>query len=306
MNKNFRGVFAIPPAVYYKNLEVDYEGVRNCVRFCLDCGAHGIVIPVWATEYYVLTEDERKKILEVTIKEVNGAVPVIAGVTASYVKVAVDLAQHAVSAGADGIIAAPPHLMKVTNEELYTYYKKINDAVTIPIMIQHLFPPLGTVMSIDFLMNLVKTLEHVEYIKEESLRTNQMISGLYKKEQEDGSGKLKGIMGGNGGRNLIEEYQRGICGTMPPSGFTDILVDIWNLLENGNLDAALDLHTQVLPVLTYGSTYPLISYKEVLKRRGIVDFAGCREAGWPVMDEISFKTLNTLMKRVEPLMRIKR
>ncbi|ORC35083.1 hypothetical protein B4O97_10115 [Marispirochaeta aestuarii] len=303
MKGQFRGVFTIPPAVYHQDLSVDYEGIRRCVRFCLDCGAHGIVIPVYATEYFVLDDEERKKIVEVTVREVNGKAPVLAGVTSAYVGRAVDLAQHAQAVGADGIIAAPPHLMKVTEPELYDYYRRINDAVSIPIMIQHLFPPLGTVMSARFIMRLIRELDNIGYLKEESPRTNAMISAILEIDSETPSG-LQGIMGGNGARNIIEEYQRGICGTMPPSQFTDVIVDVWNLLEKGDASGAFELHSKVLPALLFGGTYPIISYKHMLKKRGILDFAGCRPAGWPEMDELSFAMLDRIMESVKPFLRV--
>jgi 4-hydroxy-tetrahydrodipicolinate synthase len=303
MEGQFRGVFTIPPAVYHPDLSVDYEGIRRCVRFCLDCGAHGIVIPVYATEYFVLSDEERKKIVEVTLGVVNGQVPVVVGVTSAYAGAAVELAQHAQSAGAHGIIAAPPHLMKVTEAELYDYYRLINDAVGIPIMIQHIFPPLGTVMSARFIMKLLQELENVSYLKEESPRTNSMISAITEMASGTPSG-LQGIMGGNGARNILEEYQRGICGTMPPSQFTDVIVDVWDLLEEGDISGAFELHSRVLPALLFGGTYPIISYKYMLKKRGILDFAGCRPAGWPEMDELSFSMLDRIMDSVKPFLRV--
>lgn len=303
--KELKGVYTIPPAVYHPNMDVNYEGIRKCVQFCLDCNAHGIVIPVYATEYFVLSNDERKKILEVTVKEVNGKVPVVAGVTSSYVKESVDLTKHAVANGADAIIAAPPHLMKVSQEELYDYYKRINEVSTVPIMIQHISPPLGTIMNPGFLMKLVNELENISYVKEESPRSNSVITKLFELEKNQPQGNLLGIMGGNGSRSIIEEYDRGICGTMPPSQFTDVVVDIWELLENGKRKEAYDLHTKVLPALLYGSTYPIISYKHILKRRGVVDFAGCRPAGWPKMDEKSFKMLDLIMESVDPFLKVK-
>jgi dihydrodipicolinate synthase/N-acetylneuraminate lyase len=304
MQNLFRGVFTIPPAVYRTDLEVDYDGIKRAVRFCLDCGAHGIVIPVYATEYFVLSDEERKKIVEAAVREVDGRIPVIAGVTSAYVKVSVDLAEHAEAAGADGIIAAPPHLMKVSEPELFDYYRQINDAVHLPVMVQHLFPPLGTVMSARFIMRLITELEHVEYLKEESPRTNNMISAITDLNTGSASPGLHGILGGNGSRNIIEEYQRGVCGTMPPSQFTDVVVDIWDLLEQGDISAAFELHRTVLPALLYGGTYPIVSYKHILKRRGVVDFAGCRPAGWPAMDELSFSVLDSIMDSVKHVLRV--
>ena len=64
MSGQMRGIYTIPPVVYHDDLTVDCEGTRRAVRFCLDCGSHGIVVPVYASEYFVLSAPERKAVLE--------------------------------------------------------------------------------------------------------------------------------------------------------------------------------------------------------------------------------------------------
>ena len=76
MSGQMRGIYTIPPVVYHDDLTVDCEGTRRAVRFCLDCGSHGIVVPVYASEYFVLSAPERKAVLEAAVAEVDGAVPV--------------------------------------------------------------------------------------------------------------------------------------------------------------------------------------------------------------------------------------
>lgn len=303
MEKQLRGVFTIPPVVYHEDYTVDYEATARTVRFCLDCGAHGLVIPVYATEYFVLTAEERKKLLEIAVKEVDGRIPVVAGVSAAYVGEAVELSRHANEIGASCVLAAPPHVVKVNNAEMFDYYRQINDAVNIPVFVQHIFPPLGTPMSMDFMDKLLTKLENVRYIKEESTKSLDMITR--EAQYQKTSDRLLGIMGGKGARILIEEYDRGICGTMPPSQFTDLVVDIWNLLEEGKMQEAYRMHALCLPAFTYGGTYAVGSYKHILKRRGVVDFAGCRPAGWPEMNDAAFRELDRIFELVQPMLRVK-
>lgn len=166
--QQLRGVLAIPPAVYREDLSVDHEGVSRTVDFCLRCGVHGIVIPVYATEYFLLTTQERKAILETAIRTVDGRVPVIAGVSAAYVKEAEELTAHACAAGADAVIAAPPHVVKVSLRELADYYGRIEQVTSVPVIIQNLFPPLGMPMDFDYLLQRLTELEHFSYVKEET------------------------------------------------------------------------------------------------------------------------------------------
>ena len=304
MENQMRGVYSIPPVVYHQDLTVDYEATARCVKFCLDCGSHGLVVPVWATEYYVLSTEERKKILETCIKTVDGKIPVVAGVSAAYVGEAVELSQHANAAGANAVIAAPPHVAKVNNIELFDYYRQINHAVDVPIFIQNLFPPIGTPMALPFLMKLLTELEHVSYIKEETAQFRYLITDLHKYENEHPDGILKGVMGGNGSRALIEEYDRGICGTMPSSQFSDLVVGIWNLLEEGKMAEAYKMHALCLPAFLYSGAYGLGCYKTILKMRKVVEFDGCRPAGWPVMDEAAYQELDRVFNLIKPYLTV--
>ncbi|WP_181995720.1 dihydrodipicolinate synthase family protein [Clostridium sp. AM58-1XD] len=301
-DKQMRGVFAIPPAVYHEDFTVDYEGVARCVEFCLACGVHGLVIPVYATEYVLLSTEERKKILEACLRAAGGKVPVIAGVSAAYVGEAMELTAHACSVGAEAVIAAPPHALKVSRGELMDYYERINTVSDIPIFIQNLFPPLGDPMDLSFLIRLLTELEHVSYVKEETSQSRRLISALHQYETNHPSGPLKGIMGGGGSRALIEEYDRGICGTMPSCQFADLSVKIWNLLEEGDIKQAYQTFSQCLPAFLFSGAYGVGCYKKILKRRGIVKFDGCRPGGWPVMDEAAERELERVFELVKPLL----
>lgn len=305
MTKQMRGIYTIPPVVYHDDLSIDCEATRRAVRFCLDCKAHGIVMPVYASEYFVLSSDERKAVLEATVREVDGAVPIIAGISAGYVTEAVDLAKHAQANGASAVIAAPPHIVKVSMSELRDYYQQINDAVSIPVFIQNLFPPLGTPMTVQYMLDLVNTMENVCYIKEETPRSQYLILELSEYMKNTPDCRLKGVMAGNGARNLISEYTRGACGTMPPSQFTDLTVAVWDKLESGDIDGAMQVHAQCLPAFIYGGTYGVGSYKYILTQRGLDINPVCRPANWPVLDEHAKQELQRVLKLVDPLLKVR-
>ena len=304
--KQMRGIYTIPPVVYHDDLTVDPEATARAVRFCLDCGSHGIVVPVYASEYFVLNPAERKSVLEATLKEVDGAVPVVAGISAGYVAEAVDLAKHAEANGASAVIAAPPHIVKVNMTELKDYYRQINDAIRIPIFIQNLFPPLGTPMTVEYLLDLCNTMENVHYVKEETPNAPYIITALKKYMDENPQGELHGVMAGNGCRNIVAEYLRGVCGTMPPAQFADLCVLVWDLLEKGEIDEAMRVHAQCLPAFIYGGTYGVGCYKYILTQRGLDINPIARPANWPKLDDAAKEELKRVLKLVDPLLKVKK
>lgn len=82
-----------------------------------------------------MTEEERKKVVEVVVDEANGRVPVAAGTSHTMTKMAVELSKHAEDVGADGLMIAAPYGFKPSEDEIYTYFKTISDSINIGIMI---------------------------------------------------------------------------------------------------------------------------------------------------------------------------
>ena len=119
--KQFRGIYGILTSAFREDLELDEESIRRQAEFCVRGGAHGIVMPVNASEFFVLSDEERKRVIRWTVESVAGRVPVIAGVTAQSAQHAAQLAAYAAEVGADGVIAAPPCLIPLRRDQLIEY-----------------------------------------------------------------------------------------------------------------------------------------------------------------------------------------
>lgn len=76
-------------------------------------------------EFTSLTNSERKSVLEVTMRECAGVVPVWVNVTTITSMAAMDLAQHAAHHGVAGCVAMPPYYGDLTQEELVHHFRMI-------------------------------------------------------------------------------------------------------------------------------------------------------------------------------------
>lgn len=216
----FRGVFTIPSTPFAEDLEVDWDGLRRVIDFCVDCGAHGIVWPVNASGFPVLTDTERQEGFKVITEQAAGRIPVVAGVQGASAQHAAMFAQRASEVGADAVIAMAPYIEELEDEgAIVDYYRAIDREVGVPIFIQN-HHTRGSVLSLDTLIRILQEVEHVEYLKEETFPVTHMITGLI----ERGGDKLKGVFGGAGGRFLLLEYPRGVTGQMPGCHVTDVVV----------------------------------------------------------------------------------
>ena len=149
MNQSgFRGVFTIPSTPFDEDLEIDWEGLRRIVDFCVDCGAHGIVWPVNASGFPVLTDEERLKGFEVVTDQAAGRIPTILGVQGVSGKHAALFSRRANEVGAGGMIAMAPYVQQLEDEDaILNYYRAIDREADTPIFIQN--HARGSVLSID-------------------------------------------------------------------------------------------------------------------------------------------------------------
>lgn len=267
----------------------------------MEAGGHGVVTPVNASEFAFLTDMERQQVVDIAVGEVSGAVPVVAGVTGTCTEHALIFARHARMAGADAVIAMPPYVYRAAPEQITDYYAALAHEAQLPVFVQNHMPPLGGAMSPAVVTRLVRDIDGVDYIKEECSPPGQYMS----EEIELAGAALKGVMGGMGGRYLLEEYRRGACGTMPACEITDVHGQLWNRLENGDTAGAERIFTAMLPLLNLESMHGGAIYKEVLHRRGVIASAKVRRPGRPELDEHDQSSLDAALEQLEPYFKLK-
>ncbi len=122
----------------FKDDNLDENTYRKLIDYHLKNGTNGIVPGGTTGESPTLSHSEHKKIIEIAVKECNGKIPVIAGTGSNSTDEAVELSQFAEKAGSDALLVVTPYYNKPTQEGLYQHYKKINDSVSIPIIIYNI------------------------------------------------------------------------------------------------------------------------------------------------------------------------
>lgn len=296
MSKPWRGIFPIVATPFTEGYELDEKSLRKLVHFCLRAGVHGLVGPANASEFSTLSDDERKRWIEIVVAETGGQVPVIGSTTSGHALPTVALSRYAQKVGANGIMSMPPHVQHPDAAGCYAYYQALSEALDVPIMVQNYIGPIGTPMSPDLLAHMCRELPRVEYIKEETLPSSRMMSATIA-----AAGKFcKGVFGGQGGLYLVDEYRRGTAGNMPACEIPDVQVALWNKLEAGDMAGARTLFNRVLPLVNYERQYGVGLYKEILYRRGVVATRVCRTPGRD-LDDNDRAELDAILADIEPL-----
>jgi len=261
--KTFRGIFAILLTPFTLQDQLDEEDLAREVSFCKRAGAQGVVWPQLFGEFYVLSEQERRRGAEVLIRAAGGSCAVVIGVQAPSKEIAVEFARHAESKGADAVIALPPFLGPVTLDTATDYYRAIAAAIRIPIFIQNTGGQWGPALPTSLVIQLARENPQLAYVKEEIDPVPHRM-GEYKS-----SGVMQGIFSGGGGKSMLDELARGTSGTMPACEFADVDAQIYDLAAAGKWDEARALFQKLSPLIILEETYGLAFSKAVLVRRGV-------------------------------------
>src|SRR5947209_20545293 len=114
---------------------LDEKTLRSLVRRQIE---HGIdfLVPCGTTgESPTLSRDEHLRVVDITVQEAKGKVPVLAGAGGYNTQEVIELAREIESMGADGILSVTPYYNKPTQEGLYQHYAAIASAIRLPIVV---------------------------------------------------------------------------------------------------------------------------------------------------------------------------
>jgi 4-hydroxy-tetrahydrodipicolinate synthase len=114
---------------------LDFPALRSLLDWHVAEGSDGIVIVGTSGESPTVSVDEHCELIRVTVEHIAGRIPVIAGTGGNSTTEAIALTQFAKSVGADASLQVVPYYNKPTQEGMYAHFKKIAEAVDLPVML---------------------------------------------------------------------------------------------------------------------------------------------------------------------------
>ncbi len=133
----FQGAF-VAIVTPFQNGKIDEPALRDLIEFQIENGTHGIVPCGTTGESATLSHEEHERVVEITVDQVKGRVPVIAGTGSNNTEEAVRLTRHAKECGADGALMISPYYNKPTQEGLYRHFKTVAETVDLPIILYNI------------------------------------------------------------------------------------------------------------------------------------------------------------------------
>ena len=223
----FRGIYSIAYTPFDLAGTFLWDDFSRVCDWIARSGAHGLVWPVMASEFTVISHRERIRAMQLAVEVVAERIPVVVGVSATSKAGAVAYSETAAQAGADAVIAMRPWATKLGDLSLYEdYYRDIAAAAQRPVFVQNIAGGLGSGLSGEYVVDLCRRIPWVQYLKEEKVPQGHSVRDVL----AFGAPEVKGVFSGSPCYWVIPEHRRGVSGIMPGSYIPDVDARIWDLL----------------------------------------------------------------------------
>lgn len=261
--KDFKGVIPAVLTVFDKNEDIDEVGMRQLVSYLIYKEVDGLYLTGSTGEGFTMSNEERKRVVEIVLDENKGRVPVVVHVGAIGTRLSIDLAKHAEEAGADGISSVPPFYWKFNENQIVKYYEEIANSCNLPMIVYNV--PLAGLLG----MNAIKRLASIENVKgiKYTALAHYEITQIKDEIGEDflvysGADEMavSGLLSGADG--IIGSFYN----IMP-----ELFINIKKAIDNKNIDEAQKLQRQAIEIIMYSLKIPSFyaGMKAVLRWRGI-------------------------------------
>ncbi|MED2754066.1 4-hydroxy-tetrahydrodipicolinate synthase [Bacillus thuringiensis] len=257
--RKIKGAFPVLITPMDEFQEINWDGVKQNVNYFIEQKVAGIIINGSTGEFVSLSKEERFKMVETVLKEVDGRIPVIVGTAAETTKETIEYTKHAEAHGADCALIINSYYCKPKEEEIYFHFKEISNAVNKPIMLYNNPFTSGVDMSTELMLRIGKECENVTHIKESS--------GDIRKARDlvrQSEGAFQVFCGSED--LVMESYLVGASGWVSVAGniVPGLVTKMYEHFQNGELEKAWEINDAILPLCEFleGSG----KYVQIVKR----------------------------------------
>lgn len=270
------GVLPVVSTPFDAQWKLDRPSLRREIDWVLGHGADGLTVGM-VSEMLRLTLQERMELCEEIVSAMDGRGIMITSVGAESTDQALALVKHARATGVDAMMANPPLTVgALSSEQLLTYYCALADASgDTPLIVQDASGYIGSAVALDTLAELYRRYDATKIqFKPEAQPLGARLTTLL--EMTDGQAR---VFEGIGGLALVDNYQRGISGSMPATDLIWAVVPLWRSLVDGDFETAYGIHAGLAAVLSMVSSLDsfVAMEKHLLVRQGVLPDARQRQ-----------------------------
>jgi 4-hydroxy-tetrahydrodipicolinate synthase len=171
---DLKGVYTAIVTPFRRDGGLDEAALRSLIEAQIEGGVSGLVPCGTTGESPTLNYKEHDRVIEISIAQAAGRVPIIAGTGSNSTAEAVRLSLHAAEAGADALLLVNPYYNKPTQKGLFYHFREIANAVSIPCVLYNIKGRTGVNLETDTLVSLTAECKNIKAVKEASGSLAQM------------------------------------------------------------------------------------------------------------------------------------
>jgi len=235
----------------------------------IDQGVDAICLLANFSEQFLLTDDERARLMVLGLTHGAGRVPVIVTCSHFSTRIAAERGRRASALGASMLMLMPPYhgvSLRADDEGTLAHFAAVAEAAGIPIMVQDA-PLSGVQLSVPFLVRLATRVPLVNAFKIEVPGAAAKLRALI----AAGGGAIAGPFDGEESVTLMADLDAGALGTMPSALLPDLIKVVLTHYFSGRRADAAAAYARILPLITFENRQcGLRACKAVMKEGGVI------------------------------------
>ena len=285
MSIQWNGVMPAVTTKFSDDDTLDLVNFEINIKAQLDAGVNGIILGGTLGEASTLTAEEKKILIEKTVEIVKGKVPVIINIAEQSTKDAIEAARLAKEYGAEGLMMLPPMRYKADDRETVTYFKKVANSTSLPIIIYNNPVDYGIEVTLDMFEELAEC-KNIQAVKE-STRDISNIS-RFKNRFKNRFALLCGV-----DTLALESILMGADGWVAGlvCAFPAETVAIYSLAKAGRNLEAIEIYRWFLPLLELDINTKLVQNIKLAEVATGIGTENVREPRLPLIGEERKKVL---------------
>ncbi len=278
MSERLRGTFTVMVTPFDAQGGVDLAMLRRFTDWQIREGIHGL-IPLGSTgEFLSLGDEERHAVAGTVVETAAGRVPVLIGTGAERTEDVIRYSREAEALGADGVMIIPPFYSTPTEDELFEHYRRIGEAIGIPIMVYNN----PATANVDLTPPILARLSHIPnvlYVKESTMDVTRIRDIL-----ELCEGRLVPFGGIMGFESFVEGAEGWVAvgSNIWPSTFARLFT---LTADEGDIPGARALYRRILPIIRLVGGHRYVSASKAALRLMGMDMGAPRSPRLPLPAE---------------------
>ena len=236
-----KGIIAAMQTAMHEDGSINETEQRRQINRQIAAGVDAVFCLGTNGEFYIMSMEEKIRVMEIFVDEVKGRVPVYAGTGCIGTEETVALSRKAREIGVDVLSVITPYFAAISQEELYQHYAQVASSVDIPVVMYNIPARTGASLAPATVKRLAGEFANIAGEKDSSGNFNNILQYIQETEGMDFS-----VLSGNDALILWTLLAGGKGGiTAIANILPTVMVDIYQNYLKGDMEKAREAQNAI-------------------------------------------------------------